>query len=286
MTAPILVTGATGTIGHHLVAHLAAAGHPVRALVRDPSKTTQFDPAVEVVIADLLDPPSLPAAFDGANTVFVLAPPTPDLEAIETNAFIAAEQARAQHIVYLSNFGAGRFNGPLFAAHGANEWRLRSLNTSWTILRPVRFMTDVPFAWTVIQRERVWREPLGGHPIVMIDPLDVAAAAALTLTSPGHEHRIYELTGPALSGTQVAQHLSEALGTALQFEDSSDDDAVADLHAADVPAPVIEALREVFRTVRDGHWYQTSSLQTLLGYPPRTFADFLRRNHATMTAKM
>jgi uncharacterized protein YbjT (DUF2867 family) len=286
MTSPILVTGATGTVGSHVVAHLAASGHPVRALVRDPSKATHFNATVDVVVADLLDPRALPAAFDGASIVFVLAPPTPDLEAIEANAFIAAEQARAKHIVYLSNFGAGRFNGPLFAAHGTNEWRLRSLDSSWTILRPARFMTAVPFAWNTQLRERVWREPLGGYPIVMVDPVDVAAAAALTLTRPGHEHRIYELTGPALTGAEVARDLSEAFGTPVHFEDCNDDAALADLRSAGVPAPSIDALREVFRTTREGRWYQTPTLQMLLGRPPHTFSDYLHRNHNTIAATM
>jgi uncharacterized protein YbjT (DUF2867 family) len=277
--APILVTGATGTIGRHLVTQLAAAGHPVRALVRDPTKAATLPPSVEVVVADLAEPPSLSAAFDGTQRVFVLAPPTPDMEQLEINAFVAAEQAGAQHVVYLSNFGAGRFRDPLFTAHGNNEWRLRSLRTAWTILRPTRFMTEVPFTWHAVRTQDVVREPIGGHPLIMIDPYDIAAAATTVLTTDGHDARIYELAGQALTGGQLAQHLSDSIGRPIRFDDCTEDVAARDLADGGVPPAVIEILREVFRTVRQGQWYHTSTLQQLLGRAPRTYTDWLHDNH-------
>jgi uncharacterized protein YbjT (DUF2867 family) len=277
--APVLVTGATGTVGRHLVTQLAAAGHPVRALIRDPNKAATLPPGVEVAVADLTEPRSLAAAFDGARRVFVLAPPTPDMEQLEVNAFVAAEQAGADHIVYLSNFGAGRFSAPVFAAHGNNEWRLRSLRIDWTILRPTRFMTEVPFSWHGVLTEAVLREPLGGQPLTMIDPHDIAAAATAALTTEGHASHIYELTGQTLTGSQIAEHLSDALGRPIEFDDCTDDVADRDLADGGIPPRVIEILHEVFRTVRQRRWYETPTLQNLLGRPPRAYIDWLRDNH-------
>ncbi|OBI87446.1 NAD(P)H-binding protein [Mycobacterium sp. 1245805.9] len=284
MTDTIVVTGATGTIGRHLVTQLAAAGRPVRALIRDSSKAATLPPSVEVAVADLTDPRSLTAAFDGAERVFVLAPPTPDMEQLEINAFVAAEQAGARHIVYLSNFGAGRFHNPLFTAHGANEWRLRCLAVDWTILRPTRFMTDVPFTWHGILAEATVREPLGGQPLTIVDPHDVAAAAALILTTDGHASRIYELTGQTITGPQIAEHLSATLNRPIGFDDCTVDVFDRDLADGGVPAPVIEILHEVFRTVRQGHWYDTPTLANLLGRPPRSYADWLRDNRELLPA--
>ncbi|ORW94718.1 hypothetical protein AWB92_10375 [Mycobacterium sp. IEC1808] len=283
---PILVTGATGRVGRHLVTQLAAAGHPVRALIRDPSKAATFPPSVEAVVADLTEPRSLTAAFDRAERVFVLAPtpPIPDMEQLEINAFVAAEQAGARHIVYLSNFGAGRFHHPLFTAHGANEWRLRSLAVEWTILRPTRFMTEVPFTWHGIHTEATLREPVGGQPLTIVDPHDIAAAAALILTTDGHASRIYELTGQAITGPQIAEHLSATLNRPIGFEDCTEDVFDRDLAEGGVPAAVIEILHEVFRTVRQGHWYGTPTLANLLGRPPRSYADWLRDNRELLPA--
>ncbi|WP_276273308.1 NAD(P)H-binding protein [Haloarcula litorea] len=67
----VLVTGATGFVGGHLVPELLAAGHDVRALVRDPA-AYDAPPGVEVVTGDLLDPASLAGAFDGVDAAFYL----------------------------------------------------------------------------------------------------------------------------------------------------------------------------------------------------------------------
>ena len=52
-TGKILVTGATGNIGSGVISNLTALGVPVRALVRDASKTQGLkDSGVEVVAGD------------------------------------------------------------------------------------------------------------------------------------------------------------------------------------------------------------------------------------------
>jgi dihydroflavonol-4-reductase len=63
----ILVTGATGFLGRHVVA--ALAGRPVRALVRQPTSSLP----VEQVVGDVLDPASLAEAARGAEVVVHLA---------------------------------------------------------------------------------------------------------------------------------------------------------------------------------------------------------------------
>ena len=71
MTAPVLVTGASGFIGGCLARRLAAAGEPVRATSR--RRPEGFPPGVELVAADLLDPHALPALVAGVSTVIHVA---------------------------------------------------------------------------------------------------------------------------------------------------------------------------------------------------------------------
>jgi dihydroflavonol-4-reductase len=66
-----LVTGATGKVGHATVRALLAAGHQVRALVRDPAPAREVVPAgAELVRGDVTDPASLRAAVEGCELVF------------------------------------------------------------------------------------------------------------------------------------------------------------------------------------------------------------------------
>ena len=70
----VLVTGATGYIGAHLVGPLKEAGYPVRAAARSPQR---LSPAVrrdadEVVAADALDPVAVAASLEGVDTAYYL----------------------------------------------------------------------------------------------------------------------------------------------------------------------------------------------------------------------
>lgn len=67
----VLVTGATGTVGHPIAARLAADGHRVCALVRDTARASTLLPAgVEPVQGDVSDAASVRAAIDGCSVVY------------------------------------------------------------------------------------------------------------------------------------------------------------------------------------------------------------------------
>ncbi len=67
----ILVTGATGNVGHPIARRLAAEGHRVRALVRDPERARGLLPeGVEAVPGDVTDAESVRAAVRGCDVVY------------------------------------------------------------------------------------------------------------------------------------------------------------------------------------------------------------------------
>jgi nucleoside-diphosphate-sugar epimerase len=69
-----LVTGATGFTGGHLARTLAASGHAVRALVRDPARARELEDAgIELSVGDLRDPSSVARACEGVDVVYNLA---------------------------------------------------------------------------------------------------------------------------------------------------------------------------------------------------------------------
>jgi uncharacterized protein YbjT (DUF2867 family) len=110
----VLVTGATGYIGGRLVPELVAAGHEVRCLVRTPGKLRDrsWHDDVEVVRGDVLDPATLPAAFDGMQAVYYLVHSMDgagEFAERDRNAAAhvrdAAAAAGVQQLVYLGGLG-------------------------------------------------------------------------------------------------------------------------------------------------------------------------------------
>jgi nucleoside-diphosphate-sugar epimerase len=69
----VLVTGANGFIGRHLVTRLQREGHRVRAMVRGLPSAPAFPSGVEVVAGDVCDPQSMKDAMAGCEVVFHLA---------------------------------------------------------------------------------------------------------------------------------------------------------------------------------------------------------------------
>jgi len=112
----VLVTGATGYIGGRLVPQLLAAGHTVRCLVRDPSRLAgrTWDD-VDIVRADVLQPETLPGAFEGMGAAYYLIHSMAegkhgfedrDRNAAR-NAATAARAAGLEQLIYLGGLGSG-----------------------------------------------------------------------------------------------------------------------------------------------------------------------------------
>ncbi len=69
---PILVTGATGSIGSVLVKRLSETGHIVRVVVRNPDRATNLQTMqnIEIVPGDLSRPESLRGCAEGCSLVY------------------------------------------------------------------------------------------------------------------------------------------------------------------------------------------------------------------------
>lgn len=134
--------------------------------------------------------------------------PIPEFPKLEANAFEATKKAGTKHIVYLSgsNNGAEFMAGVHFTKwHAESEKRLRALDVAWTILRPAFFNSNLIHSLGIVPRGGLFL-PAGDGKDKPIDPRDIAAVAVKALTTPGHEGKVYELTGPELlSYAEVVQ---------------------------------------------------------------------------------
>jgi len=151
----VLVTGATGKQGGHLVRELLARGHSVRALTRkpeSPAAAALAERGVTIVPGNFDDEGSLERAARGVDTVFAMSTPfeggskTEILEGI--NILRAASRVRVKHFVYSSVAGADRATGiPHFDSKFEVEKEIRRSGIPFTIVAPVFFMENFLAEW-------------------------------------------------------------------------------------------------------------------------------------------
>jgi len=219
----ILVIGATGRVGRHVVDHLLKREADVRVLTRDPAKA-DFPPAVEVVQGDLLDIDALRAAFSGVSTLFLLNAVTGDEFTRAIITLNVAREAGVERVVYLSVFGADEaVNVPHFAVKRGAERMLEAMGFGATILRPTYFIDNEVMVMDVILQHGVYPMPIGSKGLAMVDARDIAEIAAIELirrdTAPDMlPIETINLVGPeTLTGTDVAAIWSDVLGRSVVY---------------------------------------------------------------------
>jgi uncharacterized protein YbjT (DUF2867 family) len=218
----VIVTGAAGRTGGEVVRLLSSRGIRVRAMVRDPKRVEGLKgPGIEVVVADLARPITLDPAFRGADKLFLVSSPDPDVETLHGNAIEAAKRTGIRHVVRISAIGASQAcPAMLLRVHGEVDEKLSRSGLSYTILRPHYFFQNTLMYAPTISGDGaiygIWKD----GPIGAIDLRDVAIAAATVLTGNGHSGRVYDLTGPeALTHARFAEILSLALDRPVRYED-------------------------------------------------------------------
>jgi NADH dehydrogenase len=222
-------------VGSEVCRRLAAAGRPVRALVRatsDPAKVEALkDHGAQIVEGDLCDRASLDAACQGVDAVIATASAMPfsyqpgvnDIETVDTDGLThlidAAKSAGVSHFVYTSFTMDNDF--PLRNAKRTVEQHLVDSGLTYTILRPSYFMEvwlspavgfDYPNAKAQIYGS-------GENPLSLISLQDVAGFAVASLDNPAARNTVLEIGGPAaLSQLQVVKLFEELSGRPFEVQ--------------------------------------------------------------------
>jgi uncharacterized protein YbjT (DUF2867 family) len=278
----ILVTGGTGMVGGDMVRILSRQGVPARALTRNPQKAPNL-PGITWVTGDLAKPETLPAAFDGADMLFLVSSIGEDTVELQHNGIEAARNSGLRHIVKLSAFGASdHTKAPICAWHYQIEKEMQQSGMDWTTLRPHHFMQNLLTQTQYIINDGVVYSASGDGKIPYIDARDIAAVAVATLTKPGHHGKKYVITGSeALSYRQATEIISNTIGKPLRFIDETPDEARARRKREGYPPAIIESALAIAAYQRAGGKTVTitSVVTDLTGRPPRTFLEFAR-DHA------
>jgi uncharacterized protein YbjT (DUF2867 family) len=286
----IIVTGATGTVGRHVVEQLVKRGADVRALVRDVSKAN-FPAGVDVVQGDLLDVDSLRSAFAGVSTLFLLNAVVPDEYTQALIALNVAREAGIERIVYLSVIHSDLYvNVPHFAGKFGVERMIEQMGMNATILRPAYFMDNDVTIKDVVTGYGIYPMPIGSKGLAMIDTRDIGEIAAIELirrersATPLPINRI-NLVGPeTLTGTDVAAIWTDVLGRPIAYPE--DDPAGFEKNLRQfMPSWMAFDMRLMSeRFLTEGMIPEAGDVErltTLLGRPLRSYRDFASRSAAS-----
>jgi uncharacterized protein YbjT (DUF2867 family) len=282
----ILITGASGNVGREVLKQIAETGASIRAAFQSMSKAASAPKGVEVAVVDYEQPETLRAALNGVEKVFLVGPPTAQLVALERSAIDTIRKSEVQQVVKLSAMGgrAAIFPGQ----HAESEEYIRSSGVTYTFLRPNGFMQNILlYSGDSIRTQNAFYGSEGDGRVSQIDIRDIAAVAVKTLTEGGHETKTYTLTGPAaLSNSEVAKILSEALGREIRFVNMEPAQLKAALLAAGVGEWSVDALLDLQRLYREGGAATvTDDVEQVLGRKPRSYAEFAKENRQALGSR-
>ena len=295
----ILITGATGYIGRHLVSRLVEQGERPRCLVRETKRAANVLPAdkVELIQGNTTQPASLKAALNGVETVVHAAFITADRKQSAGNSYAetnvqgtsylvkAAKEAGVKRIVEISGLGtkpdkAGSYMQGRFLA----EKMVKDSGLDWTIIQPsVLFGKGAPFIKGLADLIRSAPVvPLIGGGNILFQPIyveDVVTVILKVLADPtGTNKKTYVIGGPAYySFTQVIDVL-------LHVMHKSRIKAPAPIALVGIGAAVMEALlpkppltKAAMTLFTFNNTTDLQSVERDFGFTPTSFTEYLQK---------
>ena len=275
----ILVTGATGKVGRHLVAGLLAEGAAVRALTRGSVPALPAD--AEIACWDPAQPATLAAALAGTTAVFINVTAVGGVIGELTD---AASVAGTRHAVMLSSLTV-QDNGvqpySIGAHHKAVEDQVHASGLAATFLRCGGFAANT-LAWApMIRAESVVRAPYADAATAPIAERDIAAAAVRVLLDDGHAGARYVLTGrQSLTQAGHAQAIGAAIGRPVRFEELSAE-AFRQATAGYLPAAAADDMLRYLAAYSGRTAQMSPDLEVITRRPATTFSDWVVEHAAS-----
>lgn len=280
----IVITGATGQLGRHVISSLLRLDVPLPDLVaagRDEDKLgalRELDLATARI--DYTDPATLDAAFAGADTVLLISSSEAGRRVPQhRNAVDAAVRAGVSRLVYTSVLGADRGKLLLADEHLATEQAVTGSGLPYTILRNGWYTENFEPALRHAETTGVVLASAGDGRVASAPREDYAEAIAAVLAQDGHSGQTYELSGDvAWSFDELAAALTEILDREVTYRRLTPEQHLAELERTGVDESTARFLVALDANIEDGALdLVTGDLSRLLGRHTTPLADALRQ---------
>jgi len=283
----IMITGVTGQLGGQVLRLLQQKTdrQSISVIARDPSK---LDPekikGINVIQADYEDKDSLSKAFKGIDILyFVSGNEIPKRKKQHEQVVKAAKEAGVKHVVYTSFQRKTETNDSPVAqiadAHLLTEKLLKQSGLTYTIMKHALYSDVIPmFIGEDVFKKGMIYQPAGDGKVSFASRSDMAEAAAVILTSAGHENKIYEIAGTkSFSYHDIAKILSGISGKQISYVSPTAEEFRKTLQEAGVPDEAIMMSVTFNEGIRQGEFdFPDPTLEKLIGHKPQSVEEFLK----------
>ncbi len=274
----IVITGATGQLGQHVIASLlkTVPASSIVAAVRNPAKAASLAAqGVQVRQADYNDGASLDAAFEGASKILLISSSEVGQRAAQhQNVIDAARRAGVALLAYTSVLRADVSPLGLAAEHVITEAAIRASGLPYSLLRNGWYLENhTEHLAPVLEHGVVLGAAQDGR-FSSASRADYAAAAAVVLTSAAPQ-AVYELAGDdSFTLAQYAAEVARQSGKQVVYKDMPQADFKAALVGVGVPEGFADMLADSDAgTAQGGLEEHGKQLSALIRRPTTSLAD-------------
>jgi NAD(P)H dehydrogenase (quinone) len=278
----IAIFGATGLLGGHTIDALLARGiapGEILALGRNQDRLDQLAAqGLRTAQIDLDNPGSIAPALSGVTSALLISTGEPGRRLPQhTVAVTAAHEAGIGHLVYTSALQAPTTKLVLAAEHKATEEMITATGIPATFLRN-GWYTENHQPDFAAARRGVIANSVGGGRIASAPRREFAEAAAVVLTTAGHQGKAYELSGDvAWDYAEFAAAAQDVLGTPVTYQPLTRQQEHDQLIAAGLDEATVGFVGLLNANIADGVLAHTSGdLARLIGHPTEPLDTTLR----------
>ncbi|WP_240007420.1 SDR family oxidoreductase [Pseudaquidulcibacter saccharophilus] len=278
----IFIAAATSQLGNLVIQSLLEKipASQIIAGVRDTNKAQNLSAkGVTLRIADYNDPDGLERALLGVDKLLLIS--SGDIAASRqqqhANVIDAAKKAGVGLIAYTSILNADTSELLLAKDHQETEKYLKASGVPYVFLRDGWYIENYTGSIPVALQHGAIIGASGDGKISAAARKDYAEAAAVVLTSDGHENKIYELAGDnAFTLNEYADELSKQVGKTIPYVNLPKDEYAAALVGAGLPEALVNILADSDIGASKGQLYSKSKdLGGLIGRPTTTLKDVI-----------